>query len=98
MPGVPRELAEHALNVYPDARLVKQLMRRFSEPKRKAIGEEINRLLEANFIWEIKHSDSTHWGHAPHTHLASHRLRALDTRGLRPTGQLTLYEPSAPHA
>ena len=29
-------------------------MRRFSEPSRKAIGEEINRLLEAEFIREIK--------------------------------------------
>ena len=31
-------------------------MRRFSEPKRKAIGEEVNRLLEAKFIREIKQS------------------------------------------
>ena len=29
-------------------------MRRFSEPSRKAIGEEVNRLLEAEFIREIK--------------------------------------------
>ena len=54
MPGIPRELAEHALYVDPDARPVKQLLRRFSEPNRKAIGEEVNRLLEANFIREIK--------------------------------------------
>ena len=54
MPGVPRELAEHALQVYPDGRPVKQSLRRFSEPKRKAIGEEINRLLAANFIRGIK--------------------------------------------
>ena len=56
MPGIPREFAEHALNVYPDARPVKQPTRRYSEPKRKAIGEEINRLLEAGFIREIKQS------------------------------------------
>ena len=54
MPGVPRELAEHALQVNPDARPIKQSLRRFSEPNRKAIGEEVNRLLEANFIREIK--------------------------------------------
>ena len=54
MPGVPRELAEHALQVYPDARPVQQSLRRFSEPKRKAIGEEVNRLLDAKFIREIK--------------------------------------------
>ena len=29
-------------------------MQRFSEPKRKAIGEEFNRLLEAKFIRETK--------------------------------------------
>src|SRR5664279_354427 len=54
MPGVPRELVEHALEVYPDAKPIKKSLRRFSEPKRKAIGEEINRLLAANFIREIK--------------------------------------------
>ena len=56
MPGVPRELAEHALNVLPNARPVKQSIRRFSEPNRKAIGEEVNRLLAADFIKEIKES------------------------------------------
>ena len=50
----PRELAEHALNIYPDAKPVKQPTRRYSEPRRKAIGEEVNRLLEAGFIREIK--------------------------------------------
>lgn len=56
MPGVPRELAEHALNVYPDAKPIKQTTRRYSEPKRKAIGVEVNRLLAAKFIPEIKQS------------------------------------------
>ena len=32
-------------------------MRRFSEPKRIAIGEEVDRLLDAKFIREIKKSD-----------------------------------------
>ena len=54
MPGIPRELAEHALHVDPDVRPVRQSLRRVSEPHRKAIGEEINRLTEANFIREIK--------------------------------------------
>jgi hypothetical protein len=39
MPGVLRELAEHSLNVRPDAKPVKQPLRRFAEEKRKAIGE-----------------------------------------------------------
>jgi hypothetical protein len=57
MPGVPRELAEHALNVRPDAKPVKQPLRRFAEEKRKAIGEEIARLLAAGFIMEVFYPD-----------------------------------------
>jgi hypothetical protein len=53
MPGVPRELAEHSLHVRPDAKSVKQPLRRFAEEKRKAIGEEIVRLLAAGFIMEV---------------------------------------------
>jgi hypothetical protein len=56
MPGVPRELVEHALNVNPKAKLVKQLLRRFDEPKRKAIASELHRLENAGFIQEIKTS------------------------------------------
>src|SRR3954466_166861 len=57
MPGVPREFAEHALNVFPDARPVKQSIRRLSEPRAEAIGVKVNRLLDANFIREIKESE-----------------------------------------
>ena len=57
MPGVPREFAEHSLHVRPDAKLVKQGLRRFAEEKRKAIGEEITRLLAASFIMEVFHPD-----------------------------------------
>lgn len=57
MPGIPRELAEHSLKVHKDARLVKQSMRRFSGPKRDAITMEVDRLLHAKFIREIKDSD-----------------------------------------
>ncbi|KAK1648155.1 hypothetical protein QYE76_065960 [Lolium multiflorum] len=56
MPGVPRELAEH-LHVRPDAKPVKQPLRRFAEERRKAIGEEIARLLAAGFIMEVLHPD-----------------------------------------
>jgi hypothetical protein len=54
MPGVPRELVEHALNVDPKAKPVKQPLRRFDEPKRKAIAPELHRLKNAGFIREIK--------------------------------------------
>jgi hypothetical protein len=56
MPGVARELVEHALNVDPKARPVKQPLRRFDEPKRKAIAAELHRLKNAGFIREIKTS------------------------------------------
>ena len=56
MPGVPREFAEHALNVFTDTKPVKQSIRRLSEPRAEAIGKEINRLLAADFIREIKES------------------------------------------
>jgi hypothetical protein len=57
MPGVLRELAEHPLNVRPDAKPIKQLMRCFAEEKRKVIGEEIARLLAAGFIMEVFYPD-----------------------------------------
>ena len=54
---MPRELAEHALHVRPDAKPVKQALRRFAEDRRKAIGDEIARLLVAGFIMEVLHPD-----------------------------------------
>jgi hypothetical protein len=54
MPGVPRELFEHELNVDPKASPVKQPPRQFDEPKRKAIVAKIRRLEDAGFIKEIK--------------------------------------------
>jgi hypothetical protein len=56
MPGVPRELVEHALNVDPKAKIVKQPLRQFDEPKRKAIASELHRLENTGFIREIKTS------------------------------------------
>ncbi|KAK1652091.1 hypothetical protein QYE76_069896 [Lolium multiflorum] len=53
--SVPRELAEHKLHVDPTARPVRQAMRPVGEERRRAIAEEVNRLLAAGFIIEIKH-------------------------------------------
>ena len=53
MPGVPRELAEHTLNIDPKFKPVKQFLRRFNEERCKAIGEEVARLLSAGFIVEV---------------------------------------------
>jgi hypothetical protein len=54
MPGVPREHVEYALNVDPEARPMKQPLRRFDKPKRKAIAAELHRLENAGFIKEIQ--------------------------------------------
>ena len=57
MPGVPRELAEHRLRVDSKVKPIKEHLRRFAVQKRKAIGEEVARLLAAEFIREIYHSE-----------------------------------------
>ena len=57
MPGVPRELAEHTLNIDPNFKPVKQFLRRFNEERRKAIGEKVARLLAAGFIIEVFHPE-----------------------------------------
>jgi hypothetical protein len=54
MPGIPIELAEHELKIFPNAKPIKQSMRHYNSKKARSIGEEINRLLEAKFIREIK--------------------------------------------
>jgi hypothetical protein len=53
MPGVPRELIEHSLNVHPQAVPKKQRLRRFAHDKREAIKREIAKLLAAGFIKEV---------------------------------------------
>ena len=57
MTGVPRELAEHSLNVNPNAKPVKQSLRRFGDEKRKAIAKELARLELAGFIEEVIHTE-----------------------------------------
>jgi putative transposase len=54
MPSIPRELAKHELKIFPNTEPVKQPMRCYSRPKTKSMGEDINRLLEAKFIKELK--------------------------------------------
>ena len=57
MPGVPRELAEHTLNINPKFKPVRRFLRCFNEERRKAIGEEVARLLAAGFIVEVFHPE-----------------------------------------
>jgi hypothetical protein len=53
MSGIPRDVAEHSLDIRAGARPVKQPLRRFDEEKHKAIGEEIHKLMAAGFIKEV---------------------------------------------
>jgi hypothetical protein len=47
MSGIPREVAEHSLDILPHFRAVQQRLRRFDEERRWAIGAELRKLLEA---------------------------------------------------
>jgi hypothetical protein len=53
MLGIPRDVAEHSLNIQDGSKPVKQRLRRFDEEKRRAIGEEVHNLLAVGFIKEI---------------------------------------------
>jgi hypothetical protein len=57
MLGIPREVTEYALEIRAGSKPVKQRFRRFDEEKRKVIGEEIHKLLEAKFIKEVHHPE-----------------------------------------
>jgi len=54
MPGIPREVTEHTLQILPGSKPVKQRLCRFDEEKRRAIGEEIAKLLAAGFIKDAR--------------------------------------------
>jgi hypothetical protein len=55
LPGVPRELAEHALEVSKTARPIKQKLQRFEKDRKQAVEVEVYKLLAARFIQECKH-------------------------------------------
>ena len=57
MSGIPREVIEDTLKIKPGSKLVKQRLRRFDEEKRRAIGEEITKLLAAEFNKEVYHPE-----------------------------------------
>ena len=44
MPGIPREVAEHSLDIQPNSKPVKQRLRRFDELKHWAIGRSCKNL------------------------------------------------------
>jgi hypothetical protein len=55
MPGIPREVIEHHLKIYPDARSVQQKPQKQSVERQNFICEEIKKLLDAGFIREVHH-------------------------------------------
>jgi hypothetical protein len=57
MPGVPRKLIEHELQLDPKAKPVKQWLYHFTQDKKDVIKKEIARLLDASFIKEMYHPD-----------------------------------------
>jgi hypothetical protein len=57
MSGIPREVTEHALRIKRGSKSVQQCLRRFDKEKRRAIGEEIAKLLAVGFIKEVYHPE-----------------------------------------
>ena len=57
MPGIPREEAEHSMDLNKKARSVKQRLRRFIQDWKEAIRVKVTRLLAAGFIREVTHPE-----------------------------------------
>jgi hypothetical protein len=53
----PRELPEHKLKVYPQARPIRQKLCRFTPDKREAIRAKLARLVAAGFIRKVLHPE-----------------------------------------
>jgi hypothetical protein len=92
MPGIPRDVAEHSLDIRAGARPVKQPLHRFDEEKRRAIGEEVHKLMAAGFIKEIFHPE---WLANPV--LVKKRWEMEDVRRLHRSKQ-SMFEGSLPSA
>ena len=57
MSDILREVTEHALYLILGSKPTKQHLCRFDDERRRAIGEEITKLLAAGFIRVVFHSD-----------------------------------------
>jgi hypothetical protein len=57
VPGVPRELIEHSLNVNPKATPKREHLRHFTDDIRDAIKKELAKLPAAGFIREVFHPE-----------------------------------------
>jgi hypothetical protein len=57
MPGVPKRLIEHCLNVDPKATPKRQHLCRFADDRRDDINKELAKLLTTDFIREVFHPE-----------------------------------------
>ena len=57
MLGIPREVIDHHLRIYPDAMPVRQKPRKQSVERQNFIREEVRKLLHAGFIEEVHHPE-----------------------------------------
>src|SRR6266542_3040245 len=57
MPGVPREVIEHSLNVKEGEKPAKERLHGFSQDRKEAIRDELTKLMAAHFIKEVYHPD-----------------------------------------
>ena len=57
MPGIDIKIASHQLNVDPSHKPVKHKRRKLGPEKAKVINEEVERLLKAGLIREVKYPD-----------------------------------------
>jgi hypothetical protein len=55
MPGIPRKVIGHHLKIYPDARPVQRRPWKQSVERQNFIYEEVKKLLNAGFVWEVHH-------------------------------------------
>src|SRR5688500_3573514 len=57
MSSIPREVAEHSLDIQANSRPVRQHLPRFDEEKRRVVEEEIHKFLTVGFIKEVFHPE-----------------------------------------
>ena len=57
MLGIPASIIQHRLNVDPDKKPVQQRRRVFASERNKAVMDEVNKLLAANFIREVHYPE-----------------------------------------
>ena len=57
MPGIDRKIVQHRLNINPKCKPVQQKRRIFAPKRNKTVTEEVEKLLEADFIKEVFYLD-----------------------------------------